>query len=74
LSGDEAFIGIPGRFDVLFGKSVLARDHTGTRRALHVVEMYYEDYERTDGKFQKTDIAEKVISSMLTRRLAVVID
>jgi hypothetical protein len=74
LSGEDAFIGIPGRFDVLFGKSVLARDHTGTRRALHVVEMYYEDYERTDGKFQKTDIAEKVISSMLTRRLAVVID
>lgn len=56
-------IGIPGRFDVLFGKSVLARNHTGTRRALHVVEMHYHDYEQAQGKFEKTDIAEKVMCS-----------
>jgi hypothetical protein len=28
-----------------------------------MVEMRYEDYERARGKFQKTDIAERVISS-----------
>jgi len=61
----EECIDNPGRFDVLFGKSLLAKEHTGTRRALHIVEMRYEDYERARGKFQKTDIAERVISSEL---------
>lgn len=65
-SGDTYFIGIPRRFDVLFGKSALARDHTGTRRALHVVEMYFEEYEAATGKFQKTDIAERIISGEFT--------
>jgi hypothetical protein len=61
----EDSIYTPRRFDVLFGKSALFREHTGTRRALHIVEMRYEDYERARGKFQKTDIAERVISSEL---------
>ena len=60
----------PGRFDVLFGKSLFAREHTGTRRALHIVEMRYEDYERARGKYQKTDIAERVISSKSRRTLS----
>lgn len=57
----EEFIVIPHRFDVLFGKDSSTRDHTGTRRALHVVEMHFEEYERL-GKYQKTDVAEKIIS------------
>jgi len=60
---EEGVIYIPGRFDVLFGKSVLARDHTGTRRALHVVDMYYEDYDRAQGKSKKIEIVKKIISS-----------
>ena len=64
-SPGEERIDNPGRFDVLFGKSLLAKEHTGTRRALHIVEMRYEEYERARGKFQKTDIAERVISSEL---------
>jgi len=59
---EEGIIYIPGRFDVLFGKSALARDHTGTRRALHVVEMYCDDYERATEKSEKTEIAERIIA------------
>ena len=69
MRGEEDCIDNPGRFDVLFGKSLLAREHTGTRRALHIVEMRYEDYERARGKFQKTDIAERVIASKLVPTL-----
>lgn len=57
----ENFVAIPRRFDVLFGKSGVARQHTGTLRALHVVEMHFESYEKM-GKYQKTDIADKIIS------------
>lgn len=51
----------PCRFDVLFGKSNLAREHTGTLRAWHLVQMHFVTYERL-GKFQKTDVANKIIS------------
>lgn len=52
---------VPRRFDVLFGRSLLAREHTGTRRALHVVEMYFETYE-TLSRLRKTEVAERIIS------------
>jgi len=52
---------IPRRFDVLFGKSSRARLSTGTQRALHLVEMHRESYERA-GKFEKTKVAETIIS------------
>ena len=51
----------PRRFDVLFGKSNLAREHTGTLRALHLVQMHFVTYERL-GKYQKTDVANRIIS------------
>jgi len=63
VDDDEDVIYIPRRFDVLFGKSVLAREHTGTRRALHVIEMYYDEYERAAGKGAKMCIAAKIFSS-----------
>lgn len=56
----EETIIIPRRFDVLLGKRSEAREHTGTMRALHVVEMYFEEYEKL-GKYQKTEVAEKII-------------
>lgn len=56
----EDTIVIPRRFDVLLGKRSEAREHTGTMRALHVVEMYFEEYEKL-GKYQKTEVAEKII-------------
>lgn len=58
---DESHIIVPGRFDVLFGRNQFAREHTGTRRALHIVQMEFESYERM-GKFQKTDAAERIMS------------
>ena len=51
----------PRRFDVLFGKSNVAREHTGTLRAWHLVQMYFVTYERL-GKYQKTEVANKIIS------------
>jgi len=54
-------IAVLHRFDVLFGKQANAREHTGTRRALHLVEMYYDEYEKRS-KYQKTDVAEKIIA------------
>lgn len=52
---------VPRRFDVLFGRSQMAREHTGTRRALHIVEMYFETYE-TLSRLRKTEVAERIIS------------
>lgn len=52
---------MPRRFDVLFGKSSLAREHTGTLRALYLVQMHFATYEKL-GKFQKTDVADTIIS------------
>lgn len=57
----SAAILIPRRFDVLFGKHMFARQHTGTLRALHLVEMHYDTYEKAN-KYQKTVVAEKIMS------------
>jgi len=51
----------PRRFDVLFGKSSLAREHSGTLRALFLVQMHFATYEKL-GKYQKTDVADTIIS------------
>eukprot|EP00934_Nitzschia_sp_Nitz4_P000272 Nitzschia sp. Nitz4//scaffold83_size84149//25433//27196//NITZ4_005169-RA/size84149-snap-gene-0.131-mRNA-1//-1//CDS//3329558932//272//frame0 len=57
---EEPYVVVPRRFDVLFGKTAMARGHTGTLRALHLVEMYYETYESV-GKFEKTSVADRII-------------
>lgn len=60
-SAERTTITVPGRFDVLLGKTGQARDHTGNRRAAHICEMYFDVYERAT-KFQKTVVAEKILS------------
>jgi len=60
---EQGVIYIPGRFDILFGKSLLAKEHTGTRRALYYVEKYFDDYERASGKAGKTYIVASIVSS-----------
>lgn len=57
----EKRIIVPGRFDVLFGRSRMAREHTGTKRALHIVEMEFDTYERL-GKYQKAEVSDRIIS------------
>lgn len=57
----DEYVIVPRRFDVLFGKSRLARNHTGTRRARHIVEMHFEAYEVLR-KYRKTDVAEKILA------------
>lgn len=60
-SGKGLAIIVPRNFDVLFGKHVLARQHTGTLRALHLVEMHYQAYEAA-GKYKKTEVADGILS------------
>lgn len=54
---------IPKKEDVLFGKNARARDHVGNMRAHQLVEEYYEEYEAAN-KFEKTDIANRIISEI----------
>lgn len=58
---DSEKINAPHRFDVLFGKSKRAREHTGNLRAQQLVEMHREKYESA-GKFEKTVIAERIVT------------
>lgn len=51
----------PGRFDVLLGRAGPCREHTGTRRAALLCEMYFDIYEKAT-KFQKTDVSEKILA------------
>lgn len=51
----------PRRFDVLFGKSKEAREHTGNLRALHLCDMHWSKYEQSS-KYGKTEVAEKIVS------------
>ena len=50
----------PDRFDVKLGKSPKCREHTGNRRASHLCEMFYEQYQRAN-KYQKTEMAERIV-------------
>ena len=61
ISDDDPSLFIPGRFDVLFGKDRTARQHTGNLRALHLCDMYWDEYEAAE-KYAKTDIAERIVS------------
>eukprot|EP00934_Nitzschia_sp_Nitz4_P004946 Nitzschia sp. Nitz4//scaffold36_size144017//1980//5854//NITZ4_003063-RA/size144017-augustus-gene-0.1-mRNA-1//1//CDS//3329549387//4936//frame0 len=54
---------IPRRFDVLFGKTNFARRHMGTQRALHLVEIHFDDYERL-GKQKKKEITDEIIAQV----------
>ena len=54
-------IGVPRRFDVLFGRSGQARTHTGNYRCVHICEMHLQKYERIS-KFEKTEMAERIVS------------
>lgn len=60
-SHDNAPVTIPRRFDVLFGKTKRARQHTGNLRCLVIVEMQVERYEKAS-KPGKTEIAEEIVS------------
>eukprot|EP00934_Nitzschia_sp_Nitz4_P009483 Nitzschia sp. Nitz4//scaffold83_size84149//23721//24717//NITZ4_005168-RA/size84149-snap-gene-0.132-mRNA-1//-1//CDS//3329558929//9473//frame0 len=57
---EDSNVMVSRRFDVLFGKSTMARKHTGTLRAQILVEMHFEAYESA-GKFEKTGVAERII-------------
>ena len=50
----------PQRFDVLFGKFKLARDHTGTRRCQCLIEIYRNQYEKADRR-EKTRMADEIV-------------
>jgi hypothetical protein len=56
----EAFVTVPRRFDVLFGRGKEAKLHTGNFRCFHIVNMYHLKYERAS-KYEKTEIAEQVV-------------
>ena len=51
----------PHRFDVLFGKDKRAKLHTGNLRALHLVSMWQSKYEAAGNRYEKTEIAEKIV-------------
>lgn len=51
---------VPRRFDVLFGRGKIAKQHTGNLRAQHLVDMYMPEYEAAN-KFNKTTIAERIL-------------
>eukprot|EP00934_Nitzschia_sp_Nitz4_P000827 Nitzschia sp. Nitz4//scaffold83_size84149//32530//36503//NITZ4_005171-RA/size84149-processed-gene-0.73-mRNA-1//1//CDS//3329558938//827//frame0 len=53
----------PQRFDVLFGRTIYARRHTGTLRAMHIIEMNFESYEKS-GRYQKMEMAEKIVKNI----------
>jgi hypothetical protein len=58
----NAFIDAPSRFDVLFGKGKALREHTGNVRANRLVAMYRPKYEQAADKYDKTDIAKRLVN------------
>ena len=60
MSGARVTAIVPRRFDVLFGKGKTITEHTGNLRAVHIVEMNRELYEKS-GKYEKTQIAERIV-------------
>lgn len=57
---EEEVILVPRRFDVLFGQHKSIRQHTGNLRALHLVEMYWNQYE-TANKYHKTEVTDRIV-------------
>lgn len=54
-------ITIPHRFDVLFGRSKIAKKHTGNLRAAHLVSMWQTKYDEAGGRYAKTAISYELI-------------
>eukprot|EP00934_Nitzschia_sp_Nitz4_P006172 Nitzschia sp. Nitz4//scaffold44_size153857//48705//50223//NITZ4_002711-RA/size153857-augustus-gene-0.18-mRNA-1//-1//CDS//3329552127//6162//frame0 len=54
---------VPLRFDVLLGRGIAAREHTGNLRASHLVEMHESEYEQAS-KTEKTAIAKTIIQKI----------
>merc|ERR1712146_572591 len=60
-TGDKIIV--PGKHDVLFGKGKKMTQHSGNITCNHLIEENREEYELA-GKFEKTDIAEGIITSI----------
>ena len=60
-SKNDIIIDVPLKFDVLHGKSKKERMHTGNLRAMHLCDMYWENYEEAN-KFGKTEVAERIVA------------
>ncbi|CAB9530375.1 Transfer protein [Seminavis robusta] len=54
---------IPRRFDVLFGRGRDTRVHAGNIRAKHLVEMRFDEYEKSNKK-EKTNIAKEIVAQI----------
>jgi hypothetical protein len=54
---------VPRRFDVLFGRGIDTRVHTGNLRAVHLVEMQYDKYEEASRR-EKTAIAARIVTQI----------
>ncbi|CAB9528005.1 Transfer protein [Seminavis robusta] len=52
---------VPRPFDVLFGRGLHTRNHTGNLRAAHIADMFRDKYEAA-GKYEKTAIAEQIVT------------
>lgn len=60
MAEEEPHVTIPHRFDVLFGRGKVAKQHTGNLRAFHLVDMWQKKYNEA-GKYEKTIISEKIV-------------
>ena len=60
---NELVVMIPGRFDVLLGRSKRCQDHMGNLRYRNLIISYQDEYE-VASKPEKTAIAEKVIKEV----------
>ncbi|CAB9501769.1 tocopherol transfer protein-like [Seminavis robusta] len=55
---------VPRRFDVLFGRGLQTRNHTGNLRAAHIADMFRDKYEAAR-KYEKTAIAARIVTIIL---------
>ena len=55
---------VPGPFDVLLGRQKLAQEHQGNLRFRHIVETYREVYENNTSRWEKTNIANKIVEEV----------
>ena len=61
VSTSNDLIVVPRKFDVLCGKSQLAKNSSGTQRALHLVDAHRDTYE-SRSKYEKTEVAKEILS------------
>lgn len=57
---EQVLVTIPHRFDVLFGRGKVSKQHTGNLRATHLVNMWQPKYDAA-GRYEKTIISEKIV-------------